>query len=46
MVRLFKEILEIPILMAVSEFLAQAREVKGQVVPMGGQNFKIRIFKF
>ena len=43
MVPLFKVILVIPILMAVSEFLAQAREVKGQVVPMGGQIFKIRI---
>ena len=46
MVPLFKVILEIPILMAVSEFLAQAREVKGQVVPMEGQKFKMRIFKF
>ena len=46
MVPLIKMILVISILMAVSEFLAQAREVKGQVVPMGGQNFKIRIFKF
>ena len=46
MVPLFKMILVISILMAVSEFLAQAREVKGQVVPMEGQKFKMRIFKF
>ena len=46
MVPIFMEILEIPILMAVSEFLAQAREVKGQVVPMEGQKFKMRILKF
>ena len=46
MVPLFKVILEIPILMAVSQFLARAREVKGQVVPMEGQKFKMRIFKF
>ena len=36
----------IPILMAVSKFLAHSREVKGKVVPMGGQNFKMRIFEF
>ena len=46
MVPLFNMILVISILMAVSEFLAQAREVKGQVVPMEGQKFKMRIFKF
>ena len=46
MVPLFKVILVIPILMAVSEFLARAREVKGQRVPMGGQNFKLKFFKF
>ena len=46
MVPLIKMILVISILMAVSEFLALAREVKGQVVPMEGQKFKMRIFKF
>ena len=44
MVPLFKVILVIPILMAISEFLAPARGVKGQGVPMGGQNFKLTIF--
>ena len=46
MVPLFKVILEIPILMAFSEFLAHGREVKGQEVPMGGQNLKMKIFQF
>ena len=41
-----KPIPMIPILMAVSKFLAHSREVKGKVVPMGGQNFKMRIFEF
>ena len=46
MVPLVKVILVIPILMAVSEFLARARGVKGQRVPMGGQNFKLKFFRF
>ena len=41
-----KPIPMIPILMAVSKLLAHSREVKGKVVPMGGQNFKMRIFEF
>ena len=32
------------ILMAFFEFLAHGREVKGQEVPIGGQNLKMKIF--
>ena len=44
MIPLSKLILVIPISMAASKFLAHSREVKGQEVPMGGQNFKLKNF--
>ena len=46
MIPLSKLILVIPISMVVSKFLAHCRGVKGQEVPMGGQNFKMKIFEF
>ena len=46
MIPLSKPILVIPLSKIISKFLAHCRGVEGQEVPMGGPNFKMKVFKF